>query len=176
MSKSKIYSQGELDGACFLYSVANSIRAVTGRVISRRDWQRAIERLPFRTHEFLSGGGTGVLDQHPDALISFAKSFAGSLRSTVAIETLLKLSACEMEAAMDKGEALIVSIDRGEHWVSIIEIADGLAYCACSWEINERNPTYAERETSSGRAYNVIKPVGALKLWKGPAFALRRSA
>ncbi|PBP64981.1 hypothetical protein PSYCIT7_013835 [Pseudomonas syringae Cit 7] len=174
MSKSKIYSQGELDGACFLYSVANAIRAVTGRAISRPDWRRAIERLPFRTHEFLSGYGTGVLDQHPDALVAFAKSFAGSLRSTVVMEPLLRLSAGEMEAALEEGKALIVSVDKGEHWVAIVEIADGLAYCACSWEINKKSPAYTERMTSSGRTYNVIKPVGALKLWKGPAFALHR--
>jgi hypothetical protein len=169
----KIYSQGELDGACFLYSIANAIRAVTGRAISQKDWRRAVESLPFRTNEFLSGYGTGVLDQHPTTLIAFAKSFAKSLRSTVAVELLLKLTVGKLAPAMEDGAILIVSINSGDHWVAIVEIADGMAFCACSWEINNRDPAYAERLSASGRVYNMVKPLGTLKLWKGPAFILR---
>jgi hypothetical protein len=176
VNKLKIYSQGELDGACFLYSVANAIRAVSGKAISRADWSRAVERLPFRVNEFLSGYGTGVLDQHPGILAAFAKSFAAGLRSTVVIEALSELSEDDLEAAIEDGGALIASVDNGEHWVAIVEIIDGMALCACSWEINNRDPAYVELGTSSGRAYNVSRPVGLLKLWKGPAFVLRRLA
>jgi hypothetical protein len=174
MAKRKIYSQGEFDGSCFLYSVANAIRAVTGKGISRADWQRAIEGMPFRTTEFLGGYGTGALDRFPDALSVFAKSFARSLRSTVAVETLPKLTSVDLETGLGEGHVVIASIDAGDHWVVVLDVFDGVAFCACSWEANAGNAEYKELPTRHGHIYNMTRPVADLKLWKGPGFYLSR--
>jgi hypothetical protein len=175
MAKRKIYSQGEFDGACFLYSVANAIRAVTGKGISRADWQRAVSGMPFETTEFLDGFGTGKLDRFPDTLSVFAGSFARSLRSTVAIETLPRLTVGDITAGISSGKVAIASIDAGDHWLVILDVVDGVAFCACSWEFNSGRATYDELPTDNGHIFNLERPVADLKLWKGPGFLLHRT-
>jgi hypothetical protein len=38
----KIYSQGDLDGACFLYSIANAYKALTRKNVTSRAWSKAL--------------------------------------------------------------------------------------------------------------------------------------
>lgn len=38
----KIYSQGNLDGACFLYAIANSYKALSGKQVSPTAWSKAL--------------------------------------------------------------------------------------------------------------------------------------
>lgn len=174
MAKRKIYSQGEFDGACFLYSVANAVRAATGKGISRGDWERAVEGLPFRTTEFLGGLGTLALDHLPGALSVFASSFGRSLRSTVAIETLPRLIPLDLQSAVGEGKIAIASIDDGDHWVAILDVVDGIAFCACSWEVNAGKAGYQELVSPNGHTYNMSRPVAGLRLGKGPGFFLSR--
>ncbi|WP_188895701.1 hypothetical protein [Microlunatus endophyticus] len=52
----QIYVQGILDGACFLYALANAYKALTGKKVTREHWNRAVARLP-EPAEFLGGSG-----------------------------------------------------------------------------------------------------------------------
>jgi hypothetical protein len=42
----QIYHQGCWDGACFLYSIANAYKALTGSKVTREKWDRALEHVP----------------------------------------------------------------------------------------------------------------------------------
>lgn len=43
----KIYSQGDLDGACFLYSIANAYRTLSNKEISPSAWSKALKWVCF---------------------------------------------------------------------------------------------------------------------------------
>lgn len=57
----QIYHQGILDGACFLYSLANAYKALTGNRVTRQAWDRAIAQIP-EPGTFLTGVGATQLD------------------------------------------------------------------------------------------------------------------
>jgi hypothetical protein len=59
----QIYFQGILDGACFLYAPANAYKALTGKRVTREDWNRAIRCVPDAA-AFL--GGPGATEMHHD--------------------------------------------------------------------------------------------------------------
>lgn len=42
----QVYFQGILDGACFLYALANAYKALTGKRVTREHWNRAIALVP----------------------------------------------------------------------------------------------------------------------------------
>lgn len=49
-----IYSQGDYDGACFLYALANAYSAVTGKKPPCSAWDNGIRTLKY-AHDFLGG-------------------------------------------------------------------------------------------------------------------------
>ena len=53
-------AQGDLDGACYLYSIANSYFALTAKKITPAKWKASIRALPFKLDDFLSGQGTDI--------------------------------------------------------------------------------------------------------------------
>lgn len=64
-----IHAQGDLDGACFLYSAANAYSALTGRKPNLARWARAIQNVPHPA-DFLDPtcGTTLNYEQDPNLL------------------------------------------------------------------------------------------------------------
>ncbi len=64
-----IHTQGDLDGACFLYATANAYTALTGRSPSLARWSRALRQIPH-TLDFLDpcAGTTRHYEGRPDLL------------------------------------------------------------------------------------------------------------
>lgn len=60
-----IYAQGDLDGACFLYSTANAYRALTGKNIGKSAWANAMRGV-FFPEDFLDGGARGGTERYRD--------------------------------------------------------------------------------------------------------------
>ena len=50
----KIYSQGNLDGACFLYSIANAYKALSNKDITKSAWSKAVKGVLF-LEDFMDG-------------------------------------------------------------------------------------------------------------------------
>src|SRR5687767_7158440 len=69
MGQRTIYSQGDLDGACFLYSAANAYTALTNRKPDLARWARAIQQVPHPA-DFLDPtcGTTINYEQDPNLL------------------------------------------------------------------------------------------------------------
>jgi len=64
-AKRKILAQGDRDGACFLYAIANSIQALRDKPVSQDKWLKCVLQLPFKLDDFLAGCGTKKLDDNP---------------------------------------------------------------------------------------------------------------
>lgn len=62
----KIFAQGDLDGACFLYSIANSYVALTSKKLTCTQWKHSLRALPFKLDDYLTGKGTEALDDTPN--------------------------------------------------------------------------------------------------------------
>ena len=50
----KIYSQGDLNGACFLYSIANAYKALSNKDITKNAWSKAVKGVLF-LEDFMDG-------------------------------------------------------------------------------------------------------------------------
>jgi hypothetical protein len=61
----RILSQGDLDGSCFWYTIVNSFVALTGKMPSERQLDKAIGCLPFSTDFLLYQTGTFRYDGDP---------------------------------------------------------------------------------------------------------------
>ena len=74
-----IFTQGDYDGACFLYALANAYQAVTGRAPSCRAWDAGIRSL-MHSSDFLGGciGTTEHFASGPDALQEAVRIILGS--------------------------------------------------------------------------------------------------
>ncbi|GGB55159.1 hypothetical protein GCM10011502_30130 [Oceanisphaera marina] len=58
----KILSQGDMDGACFLYAVCNAYHALSGRKATAKRWRESLKWIPF-ANDFISDGGTWRYDE-----------------------------------------------------------------------------------------------------------------
>ncbi|HVE91330.1 MAG TPA: hypothetical protein VNE62_03370 [Actinomycetota bacterium] len=65
----QIYHQGFLDGSCFLYSLANAYKALTGSKVTREKWDLAIQHVPEPANFLRDVGATGLSYQDAVALI-----------------------------------------------------------------------------------------------------------
>ena len=61
----QIYHQGHFDGACFLYSVTNTYKALTGKVVTGKDWDRLLTQVPgaLNFFQYSIGATQYTLDQ-----------------------------------------------------------------------------------------------------------------
>ena len=170
MAQREIYSQGSLDGSCFLYSLANAVRSVACNPLPEDSWARSIAELPFSTRDFLGGSGTRKLDDSPGALLIAARMFVEGLRCGASVSEISGSPAAIVEALSSR-QAVVAAIDDGDHWVALLEVFGAYAYYACSWELHE-NDEYSEQLSPGELIYNARCPVKKLGLWDGPAFVV----
>ena len=85
----QVYFQGLLDGACFLYAQANAHKALTGRRVTRENWNSAVSRLPDSAR-FL--GGAGATDLGYDEASRLIRDILGAFSDPGETFTLGKLS------------------------------------------------------------------------------------
>lgn len=170
MAQREIYSQGSLDGSCFLYSWANAVRSVTCNPLPEDSWARGIADLPFSTRDFLGGAGTGKLDDSPGALLIAARMFVEGFRCEVSVSEISGSLAAIVEALSSR-KAVVAAIDDGDHWVALLEVSGGYAYYACSWKLHNSD-RYSEKLSPGKLLYNERCTVKELGLWDGPAFVV----
>lgn len=172
-----IYSQGAFDGACFFYSLANAARCVTGKAIPDKAWRRAILESPFRTEDFLSGGGTARLDGSAIALTLAGQAFLTDLGAQLSFSPYEgDISPTEVAKAVQKGQVIITAIDDGEHWVPIVDSTKDEAWIACSLALHDWRVQYDERISPNKRVFNLARNFDGLRIWDGPSFIVSFSA
>lgn len=163
----KYLMQGDVDGACFLYSVANSVIALGWRrkINSQQwvdAWANALEFVPFSS-DFLNGNlGTQNYDNNSD-LYGFAVRQALSEYMVVDDEykykydvtTHPKINSIKGVKNLILEDSVVVLNISGDHWVCVVDVDENLSslLSVCS-ELGGRVNNYQEKDCRFNRKYN----------------------
>lgn len=169
-TKRKILAQGDRDGACFLYSIANAAYALTDKVIIKSIWKKGIRALPFDLRDYLAGSGTEKLDSNQHYLEGFCQNFIETLGVNAQItwhEDLKSIG--ELKNILSPYNVFIMAVDDDAHWVAIVDTDDKDAvFIACSAEaLNGTYPYNEEISSRYHRAYNKKATFAELGAGKG---------
>lgn len=162
-----ILSQGDRDGACFLYAIANSVGLLRGAV-TQAEWKSFIKNLPIRTDNFLLGEGTGNLADNHHIYEEIIKRMLHSCK----IEETVKIESCSninsenaLQKIVTKSSVAITCINNGKHWVAISDVFDATTFIACSSEALRAPTKYTENLSPKfNRAFNSTKNFENLKI------------
>ena len=155
--KKKYLTQGDLDGACFLYSIANSVVALSGRKPTVKQWSKALKYIPFST-DFIDGDvGTVNYDENV-SLYKFAieqsiTEYSPSNDYEVKIYPQVS-SIKEVDGLISDSSVVILNIS-GDHWVCVVsvDIENNRLLTACS-DVMDRMYNYFEKPCDYNRFYN----------------------
>jgi len=161
-----ILAQGSRDGACFLYSLANAVQALTEMNFNEKTWGAAVRSLPFDMGDFLAGRGTEKLDDEPDLLISLARIFIKTSGSAIELKWMHGVSdILTIKKQLSKESLLVIEVDDGAHWVTVVDTADGLILSACSAMALSSTEPYSELTSGVyGRRFNRQDSIAELKI------------
>lgn len=142
----RILAQGDRDGACFLYSIANAAGALTGRVVTQPKWVKCIQSLPFIMSDFMAGRGTEKIDWKPHYLEGFCHDFLSALEvpSEVSWREGLK-SSKQLASLLAKDQLFIMGVYDDAHWVTIVDTDGEVVFIACSSEALDGEHPYSEK-------------------------------
>jgi hypothetical protein len=191
-----IHSQGDLDGACFLYSAANAYTALTGRSPDLARWARAVQGVPHPA-DFLDPtcGTTLNYEQDPSLLGDALETICAAVgKEGPRIDFTWHPEAAGLEDVTELVDSRSVALFRYhgntryarnmDHWVCGVAVRRprleraGRVYVACSSRLVDAYPEspylYREREHRNGRRSNdVVIDDGRATLVNGCAFQLR---
>ena len=165
-----IRSQGDLDGACYLYTVFNCAQTLLGRKIQQPRWTRLVEA-SITPSSFLGGSGTALIDQQDDLLRELTASYLSLLGCAVTVSCVRPTDGT-LPRSISENSAII--LDDGYHWYCVVDTSRGSAYAACSavWQENPRN--YSELKSPRlQRRYNLEIKAGDLKYFRNRAFLVQ---
>lgn len=191
----RIYNQGDLDGACFLYAVVNAYVALTGRAPEFWVMAQALGQVDH-PGDFLNGivGTTGHYDQNYPLLqdnlervlarlgpgLSGRRFAVRRQEGPCSAETLAGLLGPDSVAVIryQGNSALTRDMD---HWVCAVahDAASGGTFVACSVRYQKSfaasGCTYSERfHPDCGRWSNDLLHIGGdLKLVEGEVFCVK---
>jgi hypothetical protein len=178
----KLVSQGEFDGACFLYAIANAFICLANIKPTQDKWDKAIDSLPFK-EDFLKGKvGTGrcfeekinMAEVVSNVLVQFSKSTKS---------TKFKFKVTLHEKITDKNElcglisnnSLVLFCFDKEHWVigSSCNKNKEILHISCSSQLTETSIYNEEDDKIFGRPYNALTKKKNLNC-KGTVFSIKR--
>lgn len=157
MPKPEICPQGEYDGACFLYSVTNAYKTLTGKHPTFNMWDNAVEHIPFRD-DFIRNIGTYWYD---DNMYLYEITIKRMLKHFARKKYSFKISSYEKVCKSNKlrelinHNSVIVLNISSEHWVTAIDIDEENIYFADSYKLAQMGSKYEEFKSANlGRIYN----------------------
>lgn len=175
-----IHAQGDLDGACFLYAIANAFTALTRRPPDLKAWGARVRDLPHAT-VFMDGatGTTGVYETTPALLVSAAEQLlADGPGPDLVVELAPGAASIASVADLISARSVAVLRYRGsarhakkvDHWVCGVAAATapGQLHVACSirWSDVYRltDDEYREDAVAFGRRSNdlLVEPDSAV--------------
>ena len=157
-TKRFIRSQGDLDGACLLYSLVNAANAITNGQTEPNNWSNLLNEI-YDGRDFLDlqkGSGrmdlvlytnTALFNWYLEALNPHTKFRVEILSNERGINRILKKNKerkkeyevksniKNIENLIDADSVLIVA--NKEHWFCIVDFDDSYAKIACSSTFNE---------------------------------------
>ena len=155
--KRKYLMQGDLDGACFLYSIANSVVALTSKQPNVNQWANALPYIPF-AHDFISGNvGTKNYDDHSEiykfAVQQAISEFSPKKRYDIAVHP--NTSCINQIASLISASSVVVLNLSGDHWICVVDVNEekNALLSACS-DLGDRVNCYTEIGCRFGRVYN----------------------
>ena len=162
----KIISQGERDGACFLYSMANSVMALTGKILKQDVWNDLIGALGDATDFLRSDTGTLKIDADDQELTRFASLVLKHVSPRrLKLEVDCGPRPTEVSNALSDSTVLVVT--NNWHWFCIVDSDEQYCYAACSAKLHENPLTYREELSPKYcRIYNDAFPLKELKVSK----------
>lgn len=171
-----IKSQGDLDGACFLYSLVNAVNCLHDRSTRSSDaWQRLVSGV-YDPRDFLRGDvGTARVDDFPEFIARLIGDYVALLDpsgdySVKCVEISDKSQLRRRRLVSDES---VLLVDNGEHWFVLVDADQGQVFVACSAALYENPKGYVEAKSPNlGRIYNTSFDLGELELHKGIAYQL----
>lgn len=142
-----IFSQGDYDGACFLYSLANAYFALTGQRPSCGAWDNGIRAIKHG-HDFLGGciGTTEHFSAHPQTVPAAVAIMLTSFNDAGAVVQWKHLPAVhelsQLSALVGLGSVVIFRyqgetalVDPVDHWVCGVAVTTRpfRLHLACSY-------------------------------------------
>lgn len=169
-TKRKILAQGDRDGACFLYSIANAVGALACKSVDRDEWLEGIRALPFDMRDYLAGSGTENLDTNQHYLEGFCQNFLVALgvKTKITWHEGIK-STVELKNILSPYNVFIMAVYKNDHWVVIVDTDEkDSVFIACSAEALDGTYPYNEEISSRyHRAYNKKATFSELGAGKG---------
>lgn len=163
-----IRSQGDLDGACFLYTIFNCAQFLANKKLSRPAWKRLVD-IAIHPNRFLGKGGTDLIDEQEELLTQLINSYMSVLGQQCSVKLVSRPNPNNLEKVVNSRSVLIV--DNGEHWFCVVDATSNAAFVACSavWQENPNN--YREdRSPNIGRVFNQKVHTSQLKFLRDRAF------
>lgn len=156
----KLLSQGELDGACFIYAIANAFICLTGKKPTQSNWDKAIDILPFK-EDFLKGKiGTERYYENKinmtEVISNVVEQFSKYTKFKFRVLPHDRMNQKKELCKLIKHNSLVLFCIDQEHWVigSSFDKEDGILYISCSFQLIE-TPMYNEKSDKKfGRPYN----------------------
>lgn len=172
----KILAQGDRDGACFLYSIANSYWALTHKQLTRKKWKKSVHAIPFEVDDFLSERGTERLEENPEYFEGLCRDFLNQIQTNkFEIAGKNAISEKSLRRLITSDQVVIVAIQKGAHWVTIVDVEERSFDIACSATALCLGPKYREKKSDKfGRTYNKKLSFQELKLWNSYAILVKR--
>ncbi|MFC1736380.1 hypothetical protein ACFL1X_09690 [Candidatus Hydrogenedentota bacterium] len=128
----RIHTQGDFDGACFLYAIANAYTALTNRRPRLEDWDSGIRQIPYAV-DFLQGC-VGTTQRHEKNHALLTETILTMLTELSARDSLI-----QAELQSDITDIVAISslvthnsvailwyrgqtafVDAGDHWVCAV--------------------------------------------------------
>lgn len=169
MSKPQISSQGEYDGACFLYSITNAYKALTGKKPSQEKWDDAIQRVPYNS-DFLVNVGTANYD---DDMALYEITTKRMLKCFAPKKYVFDIKSFPEEKKVPPLQKLITENsvvilieklgENSEHWLTAVDFDEHNIYFANSWKLVNMGTKYSEQKSPTfNRIYNDSRKIGQL--------------
>jgi len=176
----RILGQGHLDGACFLYAIANAMLCLTNRTSRRLPSKRWSEMISFlNAGDYLDGrSGTAKTDDNPDLQQLLAYECISRLdpQSTYVVVTKKHLTwRSNFDRLVTKDTVLL--LPTREHWRCLVDTQDKLVYFACSTAWQESRNKYREGASPRlNRVYNTTAGFKKLRIYHKRAILISRTA
>lgn len=172
----KILGQGRLDGACFLYAIANAQKCLSGRqntAVPAKRWGEMISLL--NAADFLDRGiGTMRTDDNAELQEQLALQCISKLdpKVTFAVKTIKELGATSRFDQHVTNQSVIL-LPTQEHWYCLVDSQDKVAYLACSSEWQVPGKKYQEAVSPRlKRIYNKAIDFKDLKIFQNRAIVV----
>ena len=176
----KIISQGELDGACLLYALANSFLSLTGKKPTQSKWDKAIDALPIK-EDFLKGNvGTERYfkeNKGENNIRLVSENFLMGLSKQTKYEFSVMYHnqitrSDELTPLINKDSVVLFCIDQ-EHWVvgSSYSADSKILNIACSFQYIENSSYFEKKDSTFERPYNAFTKRANLNC-KGTVFSI----